>query len=84
MTRLDSSKWMGVEPDGSARSSSLGEFPSQVSTGHDCDKNVIPIVAKPGKSRKFGWDRGEILFSAICRKPLNSLAKRLLRQDLAN
>ena len=43
----------GVNLDRSARSSGFGEFPSQVSTGHDCDKNVIPIVAKPGKSRKF-------------------------------
>ena len=43
----------GLNLDGSALSSSLGEIFSKVSTGHDCDKNVIAVVAKPGKSRKL-------------------------------
>lgn len=49
-----------------------------------CAKNVIRVVAKAGKSSTIVGDRGVVLFSAICRKPLNLLAKRLLRQDLAN
>ena len=49
-----------------------------------CAKNVIRVVAKPCKSSQFVGDRGWVLFSAVCRKPLYLLAKRLLRQDLVN
>ena len=50
----------------------------------NCARNVIRVVANRSKSSQFVGDRRLILFSAICRKPLYLLAKRLLRQDLAN
>ena len=72
------------ELKGFAHSSRWGSSAVDLSRFPHCAKNVIAVVAKRGKSSLFVGDRRVILFSAICRKPLNLLAKRLLRQDLAN
>jgi len=68
----------------SLRVARKAEAAPSISHFSHCAKNVIRVVANTAKSSQFVGDRRVILFSAVCRKPLYLLAKRLLRQDLVN